>query len=161
MLLYGEVFALYWSGFWYCTAVCCNLCSWYLIGTSLDFVVVYRGRCNFVEGRENCTVWFSLHQFLLKFLFLACDSFYLCVCVFPLCTSYPLLCTRSRLVCCIFSVFLFTRTLLVLTCPICTFLLRYSVVSLCVLVIPSYHLSLTVTKPPFTLVFVFVLLACA
>ena len=52
MLLYGKVFALYWLGFWYCTAVCCNLCSWYLIGTSLDFIVVYRGHCNFVKGEK-------------------------------------------------------------------------------------------------------------
>ena len=95
MLLYGEVFALYWSGFWYCTAVCCSLCSQYLIGTSLDFVVVYRGRCNFVERRENRTIRFSCHQFSLKFPFLACDLFYLRICVlyFVPCTlHYTLTC---------------------------------------------------------------------
>ena len=145
MLLYGEVFALYWSGFWYCTAVCCNLCSRYLIGTSLDFVVVYRGHCNFVERGKNHTVRFSLHQFSLKFPFLACDSFYLHVCIFLLCTSYPSLRTCLHHACCIFSVF-FARTSLVLACPIRTFLLRYSVVLLCVLVIPHHCLSLMVTR---------------
>ena len=141
--------------------VYCRLCSWHLIGTSLDFVVVYRGHCNFVERRENLTVQFSLHQFLLKFLFLTCDLFYLCVCVFLLRTLYPLLRTRLHLTCCVFSVFFFAHTSLVLACPIRTFLLCYSVVSLCVLVVPLYRLSLTVTKPLFTLMFVFVLLACA
>ena len=149
-----QSFALYWLGFWYCTTVCCYLCSQYLIGTSLDFVVVYRGCCDFVEGRENRTVWFSLHQSLLKSSFLACDLFYLRVCVFILRTLYPSLCTRSCLVCCVFSVVLFVRTSLMLACPICTFLFRYSVVPLCVLVVLSHRLSLTVTKPPFALVFV-------
>ena len=141
--------------------VCCYLCVRYLIGTSLDFVVVYRGRCDFVERRKNRTVRFSLHQSSLKSLFLACDSFYLHVCIFILRTPYPLLHTRSHLMCCIFSVILFVRTSLVLACPIHTFLLRYSVVPLCVLVVLSHHLSLMVTKPPFALMFVFVLLARA
>ena len=161
MLLYGKVFALYWSEFWYCTVVCCNLCSWYLIGTSLDFVVVYRGCCNFVEERENCTVQFSLHQFSLKFPFLTCNSFYLCVCVFLLHTLYPSLHTRSHLTCCVSSVVFFACTSLVLAWPIRMFLLHYSVVLSCVLVVLSHCLSLMVTKPLFALVFVFVLLAHA
>ena len=132
----------------------CSLCLRYLIGTSLDFIVVYRVHCNFVERRENRTVRFSLHQFSLKFLFLACNSFYLHVCVFLLRTSYPSLCTHSCLACCVFSIFFFTHTSLMLACPICMFLLHYSVVSLCVLVILSYRLSLTVTKSPFALMFV-------
>ena len=109
-----QSLALYWIGFWYCTTVCCYLCSRYLIGTSLDFIIVYRVRCNFVERRENHTVRFSLHQFSLKFPFLACDSFYLRVRVFILRTSYPLLRTRSRLACCVFFVVFLARTSLVL-----------------------------------------------
>ena len=138
----------------------CSLCSWYLIGTSLDFVVVYRGHCNFVERRENHTVWFSLHQILLKLLFFICVSFCLHPHVFPPCTLYPSLRTCSHLACCVYFIFLLACTSLMLTCPIHTFLLHYSVV-LCVLVILYHHLSLMVTKPLFALMFVFVLLACA
>ena len=147
MLLYGKVFALYWSGFWYCTAVCCNLCSWYLIGTSLDFVVVYRGHCNFVKRRKNRTIWFSLYQISLKLLFLVCISFCLCPRIFPPHTWYPSLCTCLHLMCCVYFIFLLTCTLLVLACPIRMFLLRYSVVPSCVLAVSYCRLSFMVTEP--------------
>ena len=85
----AKLFALYRSGFWYCAAVYCSLCLLCLIGTSLDFVVVYRSHCNFVGRRENHTIWFSLHQFLLKFLFLVCDLFCLHPCVFHFISRPP------------------------------------------------------------------------